>query len=127
MSAWKSKNRDKVKAYNAAYGAAHREEAKAWRRANKNVDRVHKQNRRHRERGGNLSAGIALKLFKLQRGKCACCGELLGDDYQLDHIMPIALGGKNVDSNMQLLRKVCNLQKHAKHPIDFMQERGLLL
>jgi len=36
-------------------------------------------------------------------------------------------GGSNTDDNMQLLRKLCNLQKHAKHPVDFMQERGFLL
>jgi len=51
----------------------------------------------------------------------------LGDDFHMDHIMPIALGGSNTDDNMQLLRKECNLQKQAKHPIDFMQSRGLLL
>jgi len=28
---------------------------------------------------------------------------------------------------MQLLNAICNLQKHAKHPVDFMQERGFLL
>jgi hypothetical protein len=26
-----------------------------------------------------------------------------------------------------LLRQECNLNKHAKHPVDFMQERGHLL
>ena len=38
-----------------------------------------------------------------------------------------ALGGLNADSNMQLLRAECNLQKSAKHPVDFMQSRGFLL
>lgn len=55
------------------------------------------------------------------------CGKPLGDAYHLDHVMPLALGGSNTDDNMQLLRDRCNLQKHAKHPVDFMQERGFLL
>ena len=41
--------------------------------------------------------------------------------------MPIALGGKNVDDNVQLLCAACNLSKQAKHPVDFMQQRGFLL
>ena len=76
---------------------------------------------------GNLSRGIAEKLLVAQKGRCACCGEKLGVDYHLDHIIPLALGGGHEDSNIQLLHSRCNLQKHAKHPIDFMQQRGFLL
>lgn len=76
---------------------------------------------------GSLSSGIVEKLILAQKGKCACCGEILGADYHLDHIIPLLLGGKHEDSNIQLLHALCNLQKHAKHPVDFMQQRGLLL
>jgi len=78
--------------------------------------------------GGELSKNLVAKLFKLQGGQCACgCGGDLGEDYHLDHRMPLALGGSNTDGNMQLLRKRCNLRKGAKHPIKFMQENGFLL
>lgn len=40
--------------------------------------------------------------------------------------MPIARGGSNTDDNVQLLCPACNLKKSAKHPVDFMQERGFL-
>lgn len=76
---------------------------------------------------GSLSDGIVAKLIKLQKGRCACCGGALFDDYHLDHIIPLALGGTNEDSNIQLLHAKCNLQKHAKHPVDFMQQKGFLL
>lgn len=56
-----------------------------------------------------------------------CCGLPLGDNYHIDHIMPLALGGSNTDDNIQLLRQRCNNQKCAKHPVDFMQSRGFLL
>lgn len=36
-------------------------------------------------------------------------------------------GGANDKSNIQLLCPHCNLSKGAKHPVDFMQERGMLL
>lgn len=102
---------------------------KQWQMANLDACRLSGQNRRAAklERGGCLSKGLKSKLFALQRGKCACCGLPLGDKYHLDHIMPLALGGSNTDDNIQLLRQRCNNQKHAKHPVDFMQERGFLL
>ena len=70
---------------------------------------------------------IVEKLLKLQKGKCPCCSLPLGDDFHLDHKMPLALGGDHVDDNMQLLKARCNMQKRASNPIDFMQSRGFLL
>jgi len=91
--------------------------------------RLAEHNRRARKRasGGILSKGLSDKLFKLQKGLCVCCKQPLGDNYHLDHIMPLAKGGSNNDDNMQLLRATCNHQKSSKHPIDFMRSRGFLL
>ena len=120
---------EKNRAYKAANKEKHLADATAWRLANPEKRRIHHQNRRARIRaaGGELSVGLAKRLHNLQRGKCACCGLQLGDDYQLDHIMPLALGGTNTDDNIQLLRRQCNSFKRAKHPIEFMQYRGFLL
>lgn len=76
---------------------------------------------------GRLSVGIRKKLFTLQKGRCACCGDELGDDYHLDHIHPLASGGSNTDDNVQLLRRRCNQAKGKKHPVEFMQSKGYLL
>lgn len=97
---------------------------------NPDCHRIAKHKRRARKigNGGTLSRGISKKLFILQKGICACgCRQLLGSDYHLDHRMPLSLGGSNTDDNVQLLTSTCNLQKGAKHPIDFMQSRGFLL
>lgn len=107
-------NSEKRKLYNRAYHLAHPEGV-----------RIRKHNRRNHS--GKLSQGLSDKLFKRQKGKCPCCHKLLGKDFHLDHIMPLALGGKNEDGNMQLLRATCNLKKSAKHPVNYMQERGFLL
>jgi 5-methylcytosine-specific restriction endonuclease McrA len=127
-------NPDKFKAQFAAYRKANPDKSKAavvaWRKENPEATRIYSHNKRARKRanGGKLSKGLAERLLKLQRGKCACgCGQTLGDDYHLDHRMPLALGGANEDLNMQLLTSTCNQQKHAKHPVDFMQSRGFLL
>jgi 5-methylcytosine-specific restriction endonuclease McrA len=132
-AAYRAANTDKAKAYAEAYRAANPEKVRAyqaaWQKANPEAMRIIRANRRARKRdaGGKLSKGLSEKLFKLQYGKCACCTQPLGDNYHLDHIMPLALGGSNTDDNTQLLRQRCNLQKKAKHPVDFMQSRGFLL
>lgn len=115
---WASNNKDKVRAA-----------AKAWAKRNPDALRSVRSNRRARKiaAGGKLSSNIAERLFKLQKGLCACCKQRLDDDYHLDHIMPLALGGSNTDGNMQLLKSRCNLQKNKKHPVAFMQSRGFLL
>ena len=126
------KNKEKVKAYTKKWSLKNREKINKTRSLRrKSNPELHRSSSRMRKIklavSGRLSAGLTSKLFKLQRGKCACCGLPLGDDYHLDHIMPIALGGQNTDDNIQLLRAKCNQQKNAKHPIDFMQSRGFLL
>ncbi len=132
-AAWNAANPEKRQAITAAYYAAHKEDCttrnQAWSAANRPAKRAHWQNRKAKARkaGGKLSPGLTAKLLELQRGKCACCGLSLGSKFHMDHIVPIALGGANVDANIQLLRSTCNLQKHAKHPVDFMQSRGYLL
>lgn len=102
---------------------------KKWREENKLAKKIHHQNRRAKikEVGGKLSSGLADRLFILQKGICPCCNLPLGKGFHLDHIMPIALGGTNTDDNMQLLRATCNMQKQARHPVEFMQSRGFLL
>lgn len=118
---WNRRNKDKIKPMSREYRSA-------WNERNKNKLRVYQANRRARSQTtGKLSQGLANRLLRLQRGKCACCGKELGSDYHMDHIIPLARGGANTDDNIQLLRAACNLQKNAKHPIDFMQERGYLL
>ncbi len=145
---WRKKHPEKVRAYTAAWAARNPEKETArwaaqyakdpernkkkcaeWRKNNPDKLRIYSQNyRANKEASGEkLSFGLAEKLFKLQRGKCACCGLPLGDDYHMDHIIPLKLGGPNNDANIQLLRQRCNGQKNAKHPIDFMQSRGFLL
>jgi len=100
-----------------------------WKSNNKGAIAIHGCNRRAKikSNGGDLSKDIVTKLLKLQKGKCPCCNLPLGENYHLDHITALANGGSNTDDNVQLLRAKCNLQKSAKHPIDFMRERGFLI
>lgn len=132
-AAWYVANTERKKATNAAWTKANRDKlnakSAAWQKAHPEAKRIISQNRRalQRANGGTLSKGLSAKLFKLQKGLCACCSKPLGDNFHLDHIMPIKLGGPNIDSNIQLLLPRCNNSKGAQHPDDFMQSRGFLL
>lgn len=118
-------------AYKLAYARSDAAKASSdrYRRANLEKYVAYQNNRRARKikAGGVLSPGLKGKLFTLQRGRCACCGQKLGRDYHMDHIVPLAKGGPNEDSNIQLLRRQCNLVKKVKDPIHYMQEKGFLL
>ena len=130
---YRAANPEKIKIGRAKWAAANAEKRNAsnaaWHLANPAAARRYTQNRRALKlaNGGVLSRGLSAKLLTLQKGKCACCKQPLGSKYHLDHIMPLALGGTNSDSNIQLLHPACNQQKHAQHPIEFMQSRGFLL
>ena len=115
---WREKNPEQNRKAVQKYLAANREKR-----------RIYEHNRRARKRqaGGEITPGLSERLFGMQKGMCPCCRLPLGADYHMDHIVPLALGGSNDDSNFQLLRSTCNLTKNAKHPIDFMQSRGFLL
>lgn len=119
---WRESNREKCIAA-----------SKAWQRANpeivRQLKRVASAKRRARERmaqGAYTRSDIAT-LLRLQRRKCAICKVSLDLAYQVDHVVPLALGGSNERSNLQLLCPFCNQSKGAKDPLDFMQSKGFLL
>ena len=131
--AWYITNKARCRSAAASYYQAHKErfadKNAKWGKANPEAVRIisHTYRAKKRANGGKLSKGLSAKLFKLQRGLCPCCQQPLGADFHLDHIMPLSLGGMNIDSNIQLLRQSCNQQKSAKHPVEFMQSRGFLI
>jgi RNA-directed DNA polymerase len=56
------------------------------------------------------------KLLKKQKGKCNQCGGTFKEDdaWEIDHIIPKSLGGKNTYDNLQLLHVHCHDQKTRK-------------
>lgn len=92
---------------------------------------VHHRTRRSRKLGneGVHKPEDITEILKRQKFKCAECGVSVKDkkNRHVDHIMPLALGGSNWPTNLQILCPPCNLSKSAKHPIDFAQRKGRLL
>lgn len=133
---WRLSNPEKMQECRNAWVAANPEKSKTlsadWKK--KNPDAVTRYNHSRRARkisvGGTLSKGLFAKLFTLQRGKCPACKEALSSvkpRSPMDHIIALINGGANEDYNIQILCQPCNQQKHAKHPVDFMQSRGFLI
>lgn len=117
IAGWQESNSAKVHSYK-----------QKWANENKDYSKAKVANRRAiiKSRPGKVTRERINELMVLRAGKCACCMERL-TDYHADHIMPLALGGDNTNENLQLLCPSCNLSKSAKHPVEFMQQRGYLL
>jgi hypothetical protein len=63
-----------------------------------------------------LPLSLKIELFDKQNGKCAVCGEDLGNDWSkihVDHIIPWTLVGDELENNYQNLCETCNECKSA--------------
>jgi 5-methylcytosine-specific restriction endonuclease McrA len=110
------RNRD---AYNARL--------RAWRKANPEKVQVWVRNRRAKLKGskGSHTLDDIKALMESQSGKCVYCLCDIRLSFQVDHIVPVALGGANDKVNLQLLCKPCNLDKRDKDPVEYLKTRSL--
>ena len=120
-TACRERRRDNGKeaASQRAYAAANPEKRKMWTREN--------HARRREQKGGKLPYGTVPKIGLAQRWKCAACQCAIRKRYHIDHIVPLAKGGRHEPRNIQLLCATCNLRKGAKPPEEFMRQLGLLV
>lgn len=64
-----------------------------------------------------ISLDFKIQLYQLQNGKCAVCGEDLGEnlsEIHVDHIIPWVLVGDELEDNYQCLCQTCNECKSAQ-------------
>lgn len=62
-----------------------------------------------------ITTKIRLDLFLDARGRCRSCNSRIapGQFWDVDHIIPVALGGSNDTANLQVLCRACHRQKTA--------------
>ena len=60
---------------------------------------------------------ISKKVAARQEFKCKMCGELLQEDWEVDHVLSLARGGSNDLSNLQALHKRCHAYKNHEEQI----------
>ena len=92
-----------------------------------NVKEFALRRRDRREYGKRLPRGTIEAIGTAQRWRCAICSASIKTGYHVDHIQPLARGGKHEPRNIQLTCPSCNVRKNAKDPIDYMRSLGRLL
>jgi 5-methylcytosine-specific restriction endonuclease McrA len=131
--AYRAANRDRLREADRAYRAANRDailerrrnssaEAEAgarWRAANPErvLDYARRTGNRRRARRAQVDARVVTnrdlaQLRRRQAGACAYCGELR--PLQLEHVVPIARGGRDAIGNLVLACKRCNCSKRDR-------------
>jgi 5-methylcytosine-specific restriction endonuclease McrA len=146
VAAWKALNRTHVAEYGAAYYLTHRSrlldrraryyasnkgrEAAYHRRYMalnplKNAERMHRRRALKLSAGGRFSAADVADIAKAQRSRCAYCRRRL--KLTVDHITPLARGGRNDRQNIQLACRSCNSSKRDADPLDFARRLGRLI
>lgn len=127
---WSAKNKERKSLTNKIWYEKNKEikrsKQKIWNENNPERLRAHYQNRKSRVGDLKISYQEVKNILGLQRGCCAVCKIVL-DCYEIDHVVPLFLGGKHESSNIQILCQRCNRTKNAKDPISFMQSKGYLL
>jgi 5-methylcytosine-specific restriction endonuclease McrA len=122
---WYKANREKALARDRQRKIDHPEEtrARARRTALLHPETVaaSSRNRKARARNaeGSHTGADVIEQYNRQKGKCYYCGKQVGKDYQVDHVIPLVLGGSNYPSNLVIACPQCNRAKSAKHPTEF--------
>lgn len=85
------------------------------------IQQANKRQRRVKDRGMFTAEDIDA-LFEKQSAMCAYCECDISKAFEIDHVMPISLGGMNTADNLVLACRPCNRKKHNKHPDDWAEE-----
>ena len=101
---WRERNPEKHRERVATSRSRNRESYNARQR-------IHNQARRARERGQFVEFVDPVKVLEQHDGLCGICGEPVGDDFHVDHIVPLARGGEHSYANTQPAHPVCNAKK----------------
>jgi 5-methylcytosine-specific restriction endonuclease McrA len=130
-------------AYNAAHIEQHRERQRRYnatperkenyrkyRQQNRDRCRVNDQNKRARRKHAmSGSPGVTplqwAQIKTKHRNCCAYCGKKR--PLTMDHITPLARGGKHEPDNIAPACRPCNSRKHATDPIEYANRIGRLL
>lgn len=119
------KHRERLKAERRDYYWKNRESCTAAHRSymatRKDMRSAHERNRIAKKKlaGGTHTPQDILDILLNQGGRCVYCRCDISLGREVDHIQPIARGGRNDKSNLQLLCKGCNRRKHSKTHEEF--------
>ena len=125
MAQRRAQHRDRLNAWMRDYQKAHpelgRERGRKWRA--ENIERARLLSRKHssarlaRKREAFVELVDALEVYDRGHGICGICQEPVSpDNFNVDHIIPLARGGEHSYANTQPAHPSCNFRKGAKLP-----------
>src|SRR3990167_9508231 len=105
--------REKQKQWLIDHPENRRKASKKYYQNNKEQYRLGVINRRARLRqdGGVITAADIEKQHHAQKGRCYYCGIKVGDNYHVDHVIPVTRGGSNTPDNIVISCPKCNRSK----------------
>lgn len=120
---WKKEHPERVrehsekgnKKYKEAHPERHNESSRKWAKKNPEKRNILKQNRRAKKEanGGSVTEKEWKEILEKYGNKCLCCGRT-DVKITMDHVIPIALGGRHEKENVQPLCQSCNSIKQAR-------------
>jgi len=86
--------------------------------------RLHTARAVRRGRAGNLTGDAIALLWVVQDARCFYCDAALvgsgpDESWEVDHVIPFALGGTNEPHNVVLACRTCNQSKGGRAPLEW--------
>lgn len=113
MSKWYKENITRRKLYSKQY------EQSLERKLKRRI-RTRTQNAKRKSTPGQFTSKDVQIQIEMQKGKCWWCGELVGDNYEIDHRIPLSRGGTNYPENICIACFNCNRSKGSKMPHEWI-------
>lgn len=127
---YREENKQAIAEQQRRYYQENKEERRAyyekWRKNNLDIRRFHNRKRAAAKQGcaSFESVDELWQMYHDQDGLCAYCETTLFGEFHIDHIVPLSRGGLDEVDNYAITCPTCNLQKHAKTPLQFVKELG---
>lgn len=112
--------------YQRWYEQYGREWKRNWRKAHPDQVKAIKSLRRAIRRGAVGDKVLVKQLLERDGEECALCGNTLADDYTLDHLKPVSLGGNHYIWNLQLAHMKCNQSRGNKGFIEWALKDNMM-
>jgi 5-methylcytosine-specific restriction endonuclease McrA len=123
--AWSKKNperaRQRIKDFHVRNPDYAAEKQRIYIAKNREKKRSWTRNRRAKVRmaNGSHTEADVFAILERQNRLCVYCESDISETYEVDHRMPIAKGGTNDPSNLQMLCRPCNRRKSDIHPDEY--------
>lgn len=129
--AYREVNKEKINERIAKWHAKNPHKAKEYRirlTPNRDARRAIKYRYLARKRNaqGSHSTADIKRQYEAQKGRCYYCQAKVGDNYHVDHVIPLSRGGSNGPENIVVACVSCNTSKRDKLPHEWVQGGRLL-